>query len=137
MGAFFWLAFSVFGKCAISLFPPLHFIIICWKKKLFTKGMKNGKEKEKYFKDFRFQLLRFSKNIFFFFSFHRLCCSKVLWTLVYDQNLFFFQNGTRRQNENLSNWRNSISLKLFLFYFILQCSCRCNVQCNKFSRIKS
>jgi hypothetical protein len=46
------------------------------------------------------------------------------------------QNGTTRwrdkEGKNLSNWRHSISLKLFY-----NTSCRCNVQCNKFSRIKS
>jgi hypothetical protein len=67
MGAFFWLAFSVFGKCAISLFPYFFLSILLLFAKI-TKGMKNGKGKEKYFKDFRFQLLRFSKSIFFSFT---------------------------------------------------------------------
>lgn len=52
--------------------------------------MKKGKGKEKYFKDFRFQLLRFSKNIFYF------CCSSTLNSLSRSEFAEWNENRTKR-----------------------------------------
>jgi hypothetical protein len=60
--------------------------------------MKKGKGKEKYFKDFRFQLLRFSKNIFFSFLPSSLLLLKY-FELV--ESIRILQNGNENRTKRI------------------------------------